>query len=149
MNTRRLIVAESPAAYLQRPRLVVDASVICALVYGEAHADEAEAWLRARALCAPHLIDMEVANTGLTKLRRGGVDPKSLATAIDWYAATDLERHPVDVPAVLALAIDYGLSAYDASYLWLADSLGAPLATFDKQLGEAAKRHLGGAPPAK
>jgi hypothetical protein len=43
MSTRRLIVAESPAAYLQRPKLVVDASVMCAMVYGEPHADEAEA----------------------------------------------------------------------------------------------------------
>jgi predicted nucleic acid-binding protein len=148
MSARRLIVAESPAAYLQRPKLVVDASVMCAMVYGEADADDAEAWLRGRSLCAPHLIDMEVANTGLSKLRRRGVDAQKLGIAMDWYAAMDLDRYAVNVPAVLRLALEYGLTAYDASYLWLAESLGAPLATFDAQLGEAAKKHLGGTPPA-
>ena len=39
--------------------------------------------------------------------------------------------------------IDYGLSAYDAAYLWLAAQLKAPLATFNRKLGEAAQAHLG------
>jgi predicted nucleic acid-binding protein len=90
---------------------------------------------------------MEVANTGLTKLRRRGVNAAKLAIAIEWYAAMELDRYPVDVPAVLALAIEYGLTAYDASYLWLARSLGAPLVTFDAQLGDAATKLLGGTPP--
>jgi len=41
------------------------------------------------------------------------------------------------------LAMRYELSAYDAAYLWLAGVLGAPLATFDRKLGQAAGRHLG------
>ena len=45
--------------------------------------------------------------------------------------------------AVLAMARRYGLSAYDAAYLWLASQLKAPLATFDRKLGEAARQHLG------
>ena len=39
---------------------------------------------------------------------------------------------------VLALASATGLTAYDASYLWLARRLGAPLVTLDAQLARAA-----------
>jgi predicted nucleic acid-binding protein len=35
------------------------------------------------------------------------------------------------------LAVMTGLSAYDASYLWLARRLGAELVTLDKQLAKA------------
>jgi predicted nucleic acid-binding protein len=54
-----------------------------------------------------------------------------------------LKLHGVDPLAVFALAERYALSAYDASYLWLAAELKAPLATFDRKLGTAAQRHLG------
>ena len=40
--------------------------------------------------------------------------------------------------AVLAVAIDAGVSLYDAGYLWLARSLDLPLATLDEQLIQAA-----------
>ena len=50
---------------------------------------------------------------------------------------------PVAVDGVHALATQYRLTAYDAAYLWLAVQLNAPLATFDKKLGEAAQTCLG------
>jgi predicted nucleic acid-binding protein len=40
----------------------------------------------------------------------------------------------VDFGAVLALSLDAGLSAYDASYLWFARHLNVRLVTLDKQL---------------
>ena len=46
--------------------------------------------------------------------------------------------------AQYALAQRYGLSAYDAAYLWVAGSLKAPLATFDAKLAEAAQLYLAG-----
>ena len=44
---------------------------------------------------------------------------------------------------VTALAAQYGLSAYDAAYLWLAVDLRAPLLTFDQRLARAAQQQLG------
>jgi predicted nucleic acid-binding protein len=41
------------------------------------------------------------------------------------------------------MAIDHGITAYDAAYLCLAVQLRAPLATFDGRLGEAARQRLG------
>ncbi len=59
------------------------------------------------------------------------------------YAALDITRMRTAVDGVYALAEQYQLTAYDAAYLWLAAQLKAPLATFDRRLGEAAQACLG------
>jgi predicted nucleic acid-binding protein len=46
----------------------------------------------------------------------------------------------VDAEAVFAMARATGLTAYDASYLHLAQDLGSPLATFDGPLSQAARQ---------
>jgi predicted nucleic acid-binding protein len=45
---------------------------------------------------------------------------------------------PAGRPRILALALDHGLSGNDATYLDLAQRLGATLASFDRQLNQAA-----------
>lgn len=42
----------------------------------------------------------------------------------------------------LKLAVRHGITGYDAAYLWLAAELRAPLATFDRQLAQAAQTYL-------
>jgi predicted nucleic acid-binding protein len=44
----------------------------------------------------------------------------------------------VDHDKIVELALETGLTAYDASYLWLARHLGAELVTLDKALETAA-----------
>lgn len=147
MSAARLIVAEPPAAYARRPRLVVDASVLATAVFAEASLDHAVAWMRGRALCAPHLVDYELANVALNKIRRRSITDAAATSALDALASLDMERHAIVPGDVLALAVQYGLTAYDAAYLWLAGNLQAPLATFDVELGAAAQKHLGGSSP--
>ncbi len=139
-----LIVAEPRAAYGRRPRLVVDASVLAAALFAESDMDHALAWMGGRALCAPQLIEYELANVALNKVRRRMASQAAVATALEALDTLDLERHGIAPRAVFALAARYGLSAYDAAYLWLAEELGAPLATFDAKLGTVAQQHLGG-----
>ena len=144
MSVARLIVAEPAAAYARRPRLVVDASVLAAAVFAEGTLDDAMAWMRGRALCAPHLVDYELANVALNKVRRRSVAVAAAVSALDAVASLDLGRHAIAPGDVIELAVQYGLTAYDAAYLWLAGNLQAPLATFDAALGAAAQKHLGG-----
>lgn len=139
-----LRVAESPAAYARRPRIVADATVLAAAVFGEAEQDEAVALLRGRMLAVPQLADCEIANVALMKIRRGRLDRVAVAASLDAYAGLAIERHGIDPAAVLALATRYRLTAYDAAYLWLAERLEAPLATFDAALAHAAHAHLSG-----
>lgn len=136
-----LVVAEPPAAYLARSPLVVDCSVLSAVLFEEVMRDDALRQLAGRALHAPTLIDHEMASVALKK-KRLGWPAESIATALADYASHALQLHRIDVSAQLALAERYELSAYDAAYLALAAALKAPLATFDRKLGAAATAHL-------
>jgi len=148
MSAPRLYVAEPGPSYLHRPRLVVDASVFAAVVFNEKNASEANSWLRGRTLCAPALVDLEVVNAGLNKIKYNELVLKAVAESLEDFSAYEIERHESPSPAVFQVANKYRLSAYDAAYLWLAGTLGVPLATFDARLAEAARKHLGGTPPA-
>jgi predicted nucleic acid-binding protein len=139
----KLIIAEPAASYAQRPALVVDASVLAAALFAETDQEQALALMRGRALCAPQVIDLEMANVALNKLRRKLAAPDAAAEALATFVALDIERCPVATDGVFSLAAQWGLSAYDAAYLWLAAERAAPLATFDTRLGEAARSHLG------
>ena len=136
-------VAEPPAAYLGRPPMVVDCSVLIAVLFQEATRDDALRILTGRTLHAPALLDSELANVAVKK-SRSGCAQALVAEAFADYAEQAIELHRPDVQAQYALALRYGLSAYDAAYLWLAGSLQAPLATFDAKLAKAARAYLAG-----
>jgi PIN domain len=53
--------------------------------------------------------------------------------------ASPSRRMPGRLARILALARRHGLSSYDATYLELAQRLGAALASFDRQLNQAAR----------
>jgi predicted nucleic acid-binding protein len=142
-----LHVAEPPAAYARRPRIVADATVLAAAIFGETQQDQAVAILHGRALTAPHLVDYEMTSVSLKKLRRERLPGAAVSAALEVYAALTIERHAIDPAGVLALAERYRLTAYDAAYLWLAERLAAPLATFDSSLARAAQAHLAGGEP--
>ena len=139
-----LILAEPPPAYQVRPPLVVDCSVLSALLFEEPARDEA---LRHRAnsrksLHAPTSLDHEIASVA-TKKQHQAWPPESIQMALAYYASLEIGLHRPDIAAQVALAVRYDLSAYDAAYLWLAAHLKSPLATFDARLGRAAQQHLG------
>lgn len=136
-----LLIAEPPAEFRVRPPLVVDCSLLAAVLFQEPERDSAEALMAEHALFAPVLLDFEFVNVALKKIRSGQTE-ESIHTALGWHAASDIVRLEVDAAALLPLAQRYRLSAYDAAYLWLAAELKAPLATFDAKLGDAARVHL-------
>ena len=136
-----LVVAEPPAIYLARSPMVVDCSVLSAVLFEEVMRDQALQRLAGRTLHAPTLIDHELASVAVKK-KRLGWPVESIAAALADYASHALQLHRIDVSVQAALAERYDLSAYDAAYLALAAALMAPLATFDRKLGAAATTHL-------
>lgn len=141
MELRPLYVAEPPAAYQFRPPLVVDCSLLVSIHFNEDQRPQAQQRLAGHALHAPALLDHEMANTALMKVRRGGLVEES-SKALQRYRLHEIELHPTDPFGQFELGQRYGLTAYDAAYLWLAAQLRAPLATFDRKLAEAAQQHM-------
>lgn len=137
-----LFVAEPPSQWTERPRLVVDASLLAAALFGEAGRDEAEAQMRGRSLCAPALMDYELANVALSKIRARSVSADEARQALDIYGALAIERWDVELAPVVEIGDRFGLTAYDAAYLWLAGRLRVPIATFDGRVGAAAAAFL-------
>jgi len=141
---RTLYVAEPRSAWQLRQPVVVDCSVLAALLFAEPNCEEATRLLLDRAVHAPTLLPYELANVAAKKLCAGATAAE-VDTALADFADQRIDLHPAPPDAVHALATRFGLSAYDAAYLWLAADLKAVLATFDRQLGNAAHRHLGAA----
>ncbi len=120
--------------------MVVDATVLAAAIFGENEQAQSQALLQGRLLAAPHLVDYEMINVALKKIRRGHIDEPTVSAALRDFSEMPIERHAVAGEPVMALARQFGLTAYDAAYLWLARELEAPLATFDAELAAAAAK---------
>lgn len=118
--------------------VVVDASALAALLFDEPDAVPVRRRLQGRVLYSTTLLDYELANTALKKLRRRPDDSAAILASMHMVSALTVHREAPDMVQVLALASATGLTAYDASYLWLARRLGAPLVTLDAQLARAA-----------
>jgi predicted nucleic acid-binding protein len=116
---------------------VVDASAVAALLFGEPEADEIAEQFRDARLVAPSLLAFELANVCLVKMRRHPDQRPGLSAAFRLRARLVVEEIAVDHEQAVELGTAKGLTAYDASYLWLARELGAELVTLDRRLAKA------------
>lgn len=116
---------------------VVDASALAALLFGEPEAEQIADRIGSNRLVAPALLDFELGNVCLTKIRRYPAQRDKLLRALGFRDRMAIELVAVDHREVVPLAEATGLTAYDASYLWLARRLGVGLITLDRKLATA------------
>jgi predicted nucleic acid-binding protein len=123
--------------------LVVDASVTLAWCFE----DEATPWTEAvldllseDTAVVPALWELEVTNVLLLGERRGRLTEAQSARFLTLLRQLPIlvDTASIDMRAVLATGRRHGLTAYDASYLVLAERDGIPLATSDAKLRAAA-----------
>jgi predicted nucleic acid-binding protein len=117
---------------------VVDASALAAVIFDEPEADRVDGQLAGADLVAPALLAFEMANICVTKLRRNSDQRDRILGQFADQIMSSVEARVVDYADVILLAEQFGLTAYDASYLWLAHELDAELVTLDRQLAHAA-----------
>ncbi len=122
------------------PDRVADASVLAAVIFQEQRAAEAQALLSGAQLCEPLLLAYELTSVARKKALQQPERRRSLAGALRLGLATNIRWVDVLFPAILELALEKGLTTYDATYLHVARALGVPLVTFDRELRAAAQR---------
>jgi predicted nucleic acid-binding protein len=120
-------------------RVVADASALAAVTFQEPDIDDVKLRLLGAEVFAPRLLQFEMASVAWKCIRRRPED--ALATLTLLQAAvgegSGITWVDVNVTDVVLIAKATGLTPYDASYLWLAGSLGAELVTLDKRLAAA------------
>jgi predicted nucleic acid-binding protein len=114
--------------------LVVDASAIAAVLFAEPDGATIRAHVRGESMIAPELIDYELANASLRKIRREPAAQAQILVMLEGLRSLGIKRMPVPATAAATLAARTGLSAYDASYLWLAMANDVELVTLDNKL---------------
>lgn len=113
---------------------VVDAGVIVELVANDLDPDR----LGGDELIAPHLIDSEVTNVLRRLVVRGALTERQGALAFDGFTRLTLTRFPADWLRPRMWALRHNLSAYDATYVALAEMTSATaLLTTDARLAKA------------
>jgi predicted nucleic acid-binding protein len=121
-------------------KVVVDASALAALLFGEPEAQIVAERLGESALITPTLFSYELANICWKKVRR---HPEQRAKLLEAYSLRDrleIEEVGVVISEVLLLADRENLTAYDASYLWLSQKLGLELVTLDRDINAVIAR---------
>lgn len=123
---------------------VVDTSITMAWCLEDEASDVADAVLdalRDDEAAVPCIWPLEVANVLLVAERHGRLSEAQGARFLELVRALPIQvDHSVTMVEVSATAQRHGLTAYDASYLVLAERLGGPLATVDERLALAATR---------
>jgi predicted nucleic acid-binding protein len=122
---------------------VIDASIVMAWCFEDEATEATDAildQLRDDRAAAPAIWPLEVANVLLVAERRGRVNEAQASRFLALLAQLpiDVDSSPADLSGLVAVGRRHALSSYDASYLILAERLGASLATVDQQLRQAA-----------
>jgi predicted nucleic acid-binding protein len=115
--------------------IVVDASAVLEVLLRTDAAAAVETRLfGGETLHAPHVLDLEVAQVLRKYERAGELNARRARDAFDDLVAFRIERYPhhLFLPRIWSLRAN--ATAYDASYLALAEALDAPLLTTDRRL---------------
>ena len=112
---------------------VIDASALAAVAFAEADDERVMAEIDGHRLHAPALLAFEVTNTAWKKAHRHRAQAEAFLEALDLLWHLDLNYRDVDHRAIVKLGLETNLTAYDASYVWLARSLQMPLVSLDRR----------------
>ena len=93
-------------------------------------------------LHTPFLCDIEFLHTTARFVRAKALNAGAAADACVEYALLHVTRHPHLPLMGRILELRHNFSAYDASYVALAEQLETPLVTADQRLARAVRRHL-------
>ena len=101
------------------------------------HPGEARRVLAIEQLHVPHLVDAEIASGLRRRVGAGDLAAGDGWAALDVWRRLGVTRHPVSGVLERVWALRDTLSAYDATYVALAEALDCAVLTADARLGRA------------
>jgi predicted nucleic acid-binding protein len=119
--------------------IVVDASVLIAVIANEDEKEKLVAMTDEAELVAPLSVHWEIGNAFSSLLKRKRVTIDEALQAIEIYLQIPVRFVEVELTESLELADELGLYAYDAYLLRCAAKYRLPLLTLDARLIQAAK----------
>ena len=125
-------------------RLVIDASVILRAFFPDEEGQKEsqvliEDWIKGRVeIVAPSFLFLEVTNAVLVAVRRGRITGAKAYEIVRTVKGLSIPVVDYDIEEVFEVAAKFDLSAYDATYVALADKPYI-LVTGDKKLYQALK----------
>lgn len=116
-------------------RVVCDSSALVALLLDSGPAGRwVTSEVHAAEMIAPSLVKFETANVIRRHERAGIVSPDQAMQAHADLLDLAVEEWPYDLVAARAWDLRHNLSSYDASYVALAELVGATLITLDQRI---------------
>lgn len=119
--------------------IVVDASVLIAVITNEDEKQKLVAMTEEAELIAPLSVHWEIGNAFSSLLKRKRITIDEALQAIEIYLQIPVRFMEVELTESLVLADELGLYAYDAYLLLCAAKYRLPLLTLDARLIQAAK----------
>ena len=119
--------------------IVLDASAVLELLLGTPAGERVARRIAPAGtdLCAPHLLDLEVAQVLRRLVLGGDLDAERGRDALEGLRLLDVARYAHDVFLPRIWQLRDAVTAYDAAYLALAEALAAPLLTLDARLARS------------
>jgi predicted nucleic acid-binding protein len=115
--------------------IVVDASTAVTALLNDGPARKT---LAMQPLHAPYLIDSEVASVIRRQVLANRVGAADGWNALQTWQRIGVSRYPIHGLLQRIWELRENVTAYDASYIAVAESLNCPLVTADRRLGNAA-----------
>jgi len=119
--------------------IVVDTSVIIAVIVNEPQREELIERTKGANLLAPPSVHWEIGNAFSAMLKRRRITLAEALKAIEIYEQIPIRYVQVELEEALKAAAEAGIYAYDAYLIRCAQKYGAPLMTLDGELGRVAK----------
>lgn len=121
-------------------KIVVDASVVLAVILNEPEKPGIVAATQGGILLAPGCLPWEVGNAFSAMLKRRRLGVEEALAGLGIFEDIPIQESAVDLRAALKLSQKHKIYAYDAYYLELSLRGSMPLLTLDEQMAEAGKK---------
>ncbi len=119
--------------------VVVDASVLIAIIGNEPEKAILVQQTRGKNLLAPESIPWEIGNAFSAMLKRNRVTVEQALQALDAYQQIPVRFVTVELSEALRIAAELNIYAYDAYLIRCSQKYGAPLLTLDRKLTQAGR----------